>query len=173
MKKNFYGNIEDIVQNVKFITPKVRFVIEILLIWLIQGTYTKLSEWPRISNGPDINHVVMGSEGNYGLVTEAIIKIKTIPDTKKFGSILFHDFEIGIKFMEEVGRSGIWAASMRLMDNTQFMFGMALKVEETSRAKHLIDAIKKYYVLNIKGFDQSKLCALILSFEGTAAQVAM
>ena len=46
MKKNVYGNIEDIVQNVKFVTSL--------------GTYTKLSEWPRISNGPDLNNLVMG-----------------------------------------------------------------------------------------------------------------
>lgn len=46
MKKNSYGNIEDIVQNIKFVTSK--------------GTYYKLSEWPRISNGPDINNIIMG-----------------------------------------------------------------------------------------------------------------
>lgn len=41
MKKNAYGNIEDIVLNVKLVSPI--------------GTYTKASEWPRISNGPDLN----------------------------------------------------------------------------------------------------------------------
>ena len=98
----------------------------------------------------------MGQEGNFGLVTEAVIKIKQIPSKKVWGSVLFPDFELGIKFMEEVGKSGIWAASMRLMDNTQFMFGMALKPREYSKAKLVIDAIKKYYVINVKGFDQNK-----------------
>lgn len=60
-------------------------------------------------------------------MTEAIIKIRKLPEKKKFGSILFPDFESGIKFMEEVGKSGIWAASMRLMDNVQFLFGLSLK----------------------------------------------
>lgn len=73
--------------------------------------------------------------------------------------------------MEEVGKSGVWAASMRLMDNTQFMFGMALKPREFSRAKLIVDAIKKYYVVNIKGFDQNKLAALTLLFEGSADEV--
>jgi alkyldihydroxyacetonephosphate synthase len=36
---------------------------------------------------------------------------------KKYGSVLFPNFEIGTKFMEEVGRSGIRPASIRLMDN--------------------------------------------------------
>ena len=62
----------------------------------------------------------MGSEGNFGVVTEAVIKIRKVPEIRKYGSILFHDFELGIKFMEYVGRSGIWPASIRLMDNVQF-----------------------------------------------------
>jgi hypothetical protein len=33
------------------------------------------------------------------------------------------------------------------------MFGMALKPREFSKAKLIVDAIKKYYVVNIKGFD--------------------
>jgi alkyldihydroxyacetonephosphate synthase len=72
----------------------------------------------------------------------------------RYGSVIFPDFEIGIKFMEEVGMSGIRPASVRLMDNVQFKFGMALKPKENSITKRMIDAIKKYYVLNIKGFDQ-------------------
>ncbi len=100
-------------------------------------------------------------------MTEAVIKVRQIPSKKVYGSVIFPDFEQGIKFMEEVGKSGIWAASMRLMDNTQFMFGMALKPREYSRAKVIIDAIKKYYVLNVKGFNQKKLSALTLLFEGT------
>lgn len=65
VKKNTYGNIEDIVCNVTIVTPK--------------GTYTKKDLWPRASNGPDINHIVMGSEGNYGIITEAVVKVKPIP----------------------------------------------------------------------------------------------
>ena len=103
MKKNRYGNIEDLVQNIKFITSI--------------GTYEDLGSWPRISNGPNFKEVILGHEGNYGLVTEAVLKIKKLPEIKVFGSILFPDFEQGIKFMEEVGLSGVRPASLRLMDN--------------------------------------------------------
>jgi len=40
-----------------------------------KGTYNKVTSWPRISNGPDLNHLIMGSEGNYGIITEAVIKV--------------------------------------------------------------------------------------------------
>lgn len=66
MKKNHYGNIEDIVVNISIVTSK--------------GTFSKKSEWPRISNGPDLNHIIMGSEGNLGIITEAVLRIRLLPE---------------------------------------------------------------------------------------------
>jgi len=85
MKKNTYGNIEDIVQNITIVTSK--------------GTYRKVTASPRVSNGPDLDHLIIGSEGNYGIITEAIIKVKPTPEVRIFDSILFYDWETGIQFM--------------------------------------------------------------------------
>jgi len=104
MKKNTYGNIEDIVCNVTVVTPS--------------GTYSKKDLWPRTSNGPDINHVVMGSEGNIGIITEAVVKVKPIPEKREFGSILFPDFETGTRFMTEMSKLPRYPTSIRLVDNT-------------------------------------------------------
>ena len=103
MKKNTYGNIEDIVVNVTLVTSK--------------GTYAKTNLWPRMSNGPDLNHLVMGSEGNYGIITEAVIKVKPLPEVRIFDSILFYDWESGIKFMYDVSRTKNYPTSIRLVDN--------------------------------------------------------
>ena len=40
MKKNEYGNIEDILINLKIVTSK--------------GTFEKKGNWQRVSNGPDL-----------------------------------------------------------------------------------------------------------------------
>jgi alkyldihydroxyacetonephosphate synthase len=106
MKKNTYGNIEDIVQNITMVTSK--------------GTYNKVAAWPRISNGPDLNHLVMGSEGNYGIITEAVIKVKPLPEVRIFDSILFYDWESGVKFMHAVSKTKNYPTSCRLVDNQQF-----------------------------------------------------
>jgi alkyldihydroxyacetonephosphate synthase len=66
MKKNTYGNIEEIVQGVTFITP--------------EGTYKKTDHWPRVSAGPDFQQLILGHEGNLGVVTEAIIRIRLVPE---------------------------------------------------------------------------------------------
>ena len=43
-----------------------------------------------------MNHLVMGSEGNFGIITEAIIKVKPIPEVRIFDSLLFYDWEDGV-----------------------------------------------------------------------------
>jgi len=106
MKKNTYGNIEDIVNNITIVTSK--------------GTYTKSSLWPRISNGPDLNNLIMGSEGNYGVITEAVIRVRPLPEVRIFDSIIFYDWESGIKFMYDVSKTNSWPTSCRLVDNIQF-----------------------------------------------------
>ena len=62
----------------------------------------------------------MGHEGNFGIVTEAVLRVRNIPEVKEYGSVIFPDFEHGIKFMDEVARSRIWPASLRVVDNNQF-----------------------------------------------------
>lgn len=159
MKKNEYGNIEDIVQAVTLVTPT--------------GTFERYNKCPRVSHGPELNHFILGHEGNLGVVTECILRVREVPEEKVYGSIVFPDFDCGTKFMREVGRSRIWPASIRLVDNLQFQFGQALKPESDSKWQTFIDKVKKFYVLKIKGFDQEAMCACTLLFEGTKQKVDM
>jgi alkyldihydroxyacetonephosphate synthase len=46
----------------------------------------------------------MGSEGNLGIITEAVVRVRPLPEVKIFDSIIFYDFEEGIKFMHEVSK---------------------------------------------------------------------
>jgi alkyldihydroxyacetonephosphate synthase len=46
----------------------------------------------------------MGHEGNLGIITEAVLRVRKIPEVKEYSSFVFHEFEIGIKFMDEVAR---------------------------------------------------------------------
>ena len=152
MKKNTYGNIEDMLCNVTIVTPS--------------GTYTKTELWPRVSNGPDLNNIVMGSEGNIGIITEAVMRIRPLPKVKIYESLIFHNFEIGIKFMQAVSRTNYWPTSLRLVDNTQFQFGTSLKPGTDSMWTEFVEAAKKFYVLKVKGFDADEMTAVTMLFEG-------
>ncbi|KAG4080044.1 hypothetical protein HA402_006356 [Bradysia odoriphaga] len=110
MKKNVYGNIEDLVVRVKMVTCK--------------GVLERNCSAPRVSIGPDFNQIIMGSEGTLGVVTEVVLKVRKLPEP----------------------------ASIRLIDNDQFIFGQSLK-PEPGFFHGIIDGLKRTYVTKIKGFD--------------------
>lgn len=112
MKKNVYGNIEDLLVHVKMVTPV--------------GTAERSCQVPRISSGPDIHHFILGSEGTLGVITEVTLKVRPLPEVQKYGSIVFPDFEPGVKFLREIAKQQLKPASVRLMDNEQFIFGNIL-----------------------------------------------
>lgn len=66
MKKNAYGNIEDLVIDVVVVTPK--------------GTLNQRLAAPRVSSGPSLQQLVLGSEGTLGIITQVVLKVKTLPE---------------------------------------------------------------------------------------------
>ncbi|KAK8390152.1 hypothetical protein O3P69_013013 [Scylla paramamosain] len=156
MKKNIYGNIEDLVVQVKVVTPR--------------GTVERYAAGPRLSAGPDIQHFIMGSEGTFGVVTEVTLKIRPLPPVVRYGSIAFPDFSAGVRCMREVALQRCQPASIRLMDNQQFRFGHALK-PPTGLMGLLVDGLKKVYITRIRGFDVNKMCVATLLFEGSEQEV--
>jgi alkyldihydroxyacetonephosphate synthase len=74
--------------------------------------------------------------------------------------------------MREIARQKCAPASIRLLDNEQFLFGQALKTETSSYLQSFIDGLKKFYITKLKGFDQTQICAATLVFEGNKEDVA-
>ena len=158
MKKNRYGNIEDIVENVTMITPK--------------GVVEQINPITRASIGVNPQNMLLGSEGNFGIITKATLKVHTLPESSEFNSALFHDWETGVAFMYELSKSGAVPASARLMDNAQFRFGQALN-KKPSGIKVLIKKLEKFVVLNIKHFDPYKMVVTSFKLEGSKDEVAL
>ena len=157
MKKNRYGNIEQIVDNITMVTPK--------------GALEQMQAVPRVSMGMQPQNLLFGSEGNLGLITRAVIRIHRIPEVKKYGSIIFPNSELGVRFLNRLAYSGFVPASIRLVDNAQFKFGQALKPRSKGLTA-LKDRIKKFYVLKVRGFDPSQMVAATVVMEGSREEVA-
>lgn len=73
--------------------------------------------------------------------------------------------------MREIARQRIAPASIRLMDNMQFQMGQVLKPGNSSAFSEWLDAAKKWYILNWKGFEVDKMVAATLVFEGNTSEV--
>lgn len=156
MKKNVYGNIEDIVVRVKMVSSR--------------GVLERNISAPRVSCGPDFNQIILGSEGTLGVVTEVLIKIRPLPAVKKYGSLVFPDFESGVRCCREIAKRRCQPASIRLMDNEQFKFGQGLKTDN-GLFSHVGEYVKKFALTWIKGVDMDRMCVATLLFEGEKEDV--
>jgi alkyldihydroxyacetonephosphate synthase len=157
MKKNRYGNIEELVLDVSVVTTG--------------GKLERTSAAPRESIGLDLRRLMFGSEGTLGIITSAIVKIFPLPEVQKYGSVLFPTFEDGFKFMQDLMRESAPPASVRLVDNLQFQFGLALKPKSTSVLADMKSKAEKFFVTRVKGFEPQKMVACTLVFEGMRQEV--
>ncbi|WP_437877306.1 FAD-binding oxidoreductase [Sorangium sp. So ce513] len=158
MKKNRYGNIEDIVLDVTAVTTR--------------GVIERPAVGPRESVGVNPKTFLFGSEGNLGVITSAVVKVWPLPEVQRYASVIFPDLEHGFQFLYDLQQSGAVPASVRVMDNTQFHFGQALKPASKGLAARLKSQAEALVVTRIKGFDPHKMCVATVVFEGTAAEVA-
>ncbi len=160
MKKNRYGNIEDMVLDMRVVTPTG-----------IMGRTDNQAVAPRESIGMDPRRAMFGSEGRLGIISSAVVKLFALPEQQVYGSVLFPTFEQGVAFLYALSQQGDLPASVRLVDNTQFQFGMALK-PPAKGWRAWKSRLEKLYVTRIKGFCPDAMVAATLVFEGGREEVA-
>lgn len=156
MKQQTYGNIEDIVRKVTLVTS--------------QGVLEKNFQAPRVSIGPDFDHIAMGSEGTLGVITNVVVKVHPAPPVRRCGSIMFPDFESGTNFMYEVGKFRTKPSSLRLVDNIHFQLGQALQ-QNKSIFGEMVDQFKKAGASIFLRFDMEKVSLATYLIEGEKEDV--
>ena len=156
MKKNRYGNIDDIVETVFMITP--------------EGWITQKEGMCRTSMGVRAQSNLFGSEGNFGLITKAVVKIHKAPQKTAYESLVFNDFSTGVKFLNELSKTNYIPASIRLVDNFQLKFGQVFKQDSTGWQKKMSN-LSMWVLKHVKGFDLSKVALATVVMEGREEEV--
>ncbi len=137
----YYGVISDIVIGQEYATPA--------------GTI-KTDCCPRKATGPDINALMMGGEGAFGVLTNVSLRVfRHMPETVKRFSYMFSDWETAMAAAREIMQSEAGYPSVfRLSDpeETQIMLRMYGVID--SPLKHLF---------RLKGFKEGEMC-LFLGF---------
>ncbi len=157
MKKNKYGNIEDIVETFTLQTPS--------------GKMELASPQPRVSMGMNPVKLLFGNEGNLGIIVNAIIKIHPKPRFKKYQSVVFPSLDSGIAFLRELYTRQLLPASIRLMDNTQFKMGQALN-PKYSKFQSFIRKLQ-FKLLELKKFNKDNMVVATLVFEDDRDKVIL
>lgn len=150
MKQQTYGNIEDMVSKITIVTS----------VGVLEKNYIV----PRGSVGPDYDHVVMGSEGTLGVITKVVVRIHKMPKVRRYGSILFPDFEAGMKLMYEVSQFSMKPSNLRLIDSIHLQLGMALDHYNSLYAS-VVDRFKRFGSQNILRYNLDKACLAVYMME--------
>jgi alkyldihydroxyacetonephosphate synthase len=119
---------------------------------------------PKSSNGIDVNHLCIGSEGTLGVITEATMRVHPRPELRRTHGYLFPEFEAGIEAMHECVRKECVPSMLRLSDPDKTALSLAFK-PPSSRLSQAVTKIMKGY-LKAKGFD-SRACLMLTTFEGS------
>jgi alkyldihydroxyacetonephosphate synthase len=79
-----YGKAEDLVMSMEVVLPT--------------GDIIRTPAVPNHASGPDFMRLFLGSEGTFGVITEATMRITRLPEVRLFRAILFKDIAQGLEF---------------------------------------------------------------------------
>jgi alkyldihydroxyacetonephosphate synthase len=73
-----------------------------------------LSPHPASAAGPDLRHLVLGSEGRFGFITAATVRVSPLPERETFHAIFFPDWESGCTAVREIAQARLPVSMLRL-----------------------------------------------------------
>ncbi|MCZ7585085.1 MAG: FAD-binding oxidoreductase [Deltaproteobacteria bacterium] len=97
-----YGRIEEMIVSLQAVLP--------------DGSIVKTRTAPRSATGPDLDHLLIGSEGALGIITRAKLRVALSPERRVFAAHAFSSFENGARALRLVVRAGLRPSGARLMD---------------------------------------------------------
>jgi len=102
-----YTHIDDFVQSVRMVTP--------------QGII-ETRRLPGNGAGPQEDRLVLGSEGVFGIITEAWLRVQDAPHFRAGCTVNFETFAAGAKTCRALAQSGLFPANARLIERDEALF---------------------------------------------------
>ena len=152
-----YGKIEHMTQAVRVVTP----------VGIIETKDT-----PATAAGPSLLQTLLGSEGTYGVITEATMRIHPLPAVQDYRAILFHSLQDSIAAFRDLMQSpSLRPAIIRLSDAPETA-AYAVMSHEHRGLRWLADKLITGY-LKMQGYDLTMGSTLmLLGFDGDAEWTA-
>jgi alkyldihydroxyacetonephosphate synthase len=119
-------------------------------------------------SGGTLNSIMTGSQGAFGVITGATIRVGALPKKEEHRAYLFPDFASGLAVMHQAQRLGLPNVFLRLSDDGETRFAQAL--ERADREWNLPDYLFDVY-LSMRRFG-SGAARLIAGFTGDAQDVS-
>ncbi len=123
----------------------------------------ELPPFPASAAGPDLREAVLGSEGRLGILTEATVRVASLPETEAFHAVFFPDFERGQEAVRQILQARLPLSMLRLSTTVETQTTLALAGHE-----RLIGALER--LLSLRSVGDGK-CMLLLGVSGREATV--
>jgi alkyldihydroxyacetonephosphate synthase len=150
-QSNRYGKAEDWLVGAELATPRGML---------------RDRDFPASAAGPRAMDLIAGSEGVFGIITKATVRVHVAPAEIVGHAYLFRDLASGADAIREAVQNGVPAAMLRLSDAEETRFYRAFS--KVGAAPRLSDRVSGL-VLKARRFHRP--CALIAQFEGSHALV--
>lgn len=129
-----YGRIEELFAGGRLLAPA--------------GTLDFLPH-PASAAGPDLRHLLLGSEGRMGIITQATVRVSALPEREDFHAVFFPDFPSGVTAVRQMLQAGLPLSMLRLSTAVETTTTLALAGHE-----RLIGALEK--LLTLRGVGERK-----------------
>ena len=139
-----YGKIEDMVESLTMVSPSGKLDTKSV---------------PASASGPQLKQLLIGSEGTLGLLTKAKMRIRRLPEVRRYEGLMFKSFRDGINAIRETMQGGLIPAMMRLSDPDETTVSLMLSSQGVTTKLGL-------WMLERFGYVPAHQCVMILGVEG-------
>ena len=155
MQSDRYGDICDLTRGLRVVCPSGTLVVRPV---------------PAASNGPSVREMVLGSEGRLGVITEATVHVRRIPERRVILGYLFPEFAAGVEALREIAESECGVSVSRVSDAPETRFSFATRRNPTALDRIQSRALR-LYLQRRRGFDVEQMALSFIGFEGSARRV--
>jgi alkyldihydroxyacetonephosphate synthase len=114
--------------------------------------------YPASAAGPDLRQLVLGSEGRFGILTAATVRVSPLPERESFHAVFFPGWEQGYTAVREIAQARIPVSMLRLSNAVETETTLVLAGHE-----RLVDIAE--WALDVFGLGEEK-CLLLFGVTG-------
>jgi alkyldihydroxyacetonephosphate synthase len=158
-----YGKIEAMVVSLTVVTPA--------------GVLRTRLE-PAAATGPCLRELLVGSEGILGVITQATVRVRRLPERRDYRGVVYRTFPDGLAAVREIAQSGLQPVTVRLSDPAETQASLAMQRRQgglAGRAQTLGKEAMARIGYDLRGSPPGRYgegpCLLILGCEGQADAV--
>lgn len=147
-----YGRIEELVHHVDVVAPGKSFVTA-----------------PPVpsATGPSLRELFVGSEGVFGVITRATVRVRPVPEARLLESAFFRSWSDGLEAARELAQRGPKPTMIRLSDPQETEMLLAAAPTPHGLLGQLKRRLSMWFLKRRVG-EAAPGCVMIMDFEGEA-----